>query len=130
MLGSDNEQWSHNQQADCASEESKGCIRRVERKVRVEAEVIIKPRVVVVDPDLGNECCEKAEMISCKKDEYTFVVSQDLCLNIPLRFDAEVEVRNQGIQYNPKERETQPVETVEHEKKRRKPDIDPGWMID
>jgi hypothetical protein len=108
-------------------EENNGCIRNIEKKVRIEAEVIIKPRVVVVDSELEADCCDRVQLKSCKKDEYTFVVSQGLNLTIPLRFDAEVEVKNKGVQCNKREDEQ---DDRESKRKSRMRDIDPGWMID
>lgn len=109
--------------------EENGHIRHVEKRVRVEAEVVIKPRVVVIDSEVDAGPCENVRLKSSKKDEYTFVVSQDLCLNIPLRFDAEVEVKNQGIQGNSLIEEDE-LEEVENKSRNRKREIDPGWMID
>ncbi|WP_409252888.1 hypothetical protein V1502_02855 [Bacillus sp. SCS-153A] len=109
-----------------ANKEGNGAIKNVEKRVRVEAEVVIKPRVIVIDSELDAGPCENIKLKAAKKDEYTFIVSQDLCLNIPLRFDAEVEVKRQGIQGNLSGMEDE----EETKQERRKPEIDPGWMID
>lgn len=82
------------------------CTKILEKKVIVTAQVTVKPRVILLEPD--TDCCEPTKVTklnkrhSCKKrcvdkNKYKFVVEQELCLRIPLQFNAEIDVEKQGI---------------------------------
>ncbi|WP_100332179.1 hypothetical protein [Bacillus xiapuensis] len=84
------------------------CTQFVDKKIVVEAFVTVQPRVYMSDPEI--ECCkpqERQELPHTKKHHHKkkaaeksqckFVVEQELCLRIPLHFDAEVEIDQQGI---------------------------------
>jgi hypothetical protein len=95
-------------------EENGGCTRTIEKKVSVAAQVQIKPSVHVTESDVEIECCGPAVVKRLRKrkkhgkkksprekqpkaDKCKFIVQQDLCVHVPIQFDAEAEARPLGI---------------------------------
>lgn len=78
-----------------------GCTKVIEKKVRVEALVSVTPRVYIEEPSI--DCCDStstdSRYIECRfpPSHCTFTVKQDLCLHIPMTFDAEVHIKKTGI---------------------------------
>jgi hypothetical protein len=87
---------------DDKNDEEEGCTRFIERKVTIDALVSISPHVSLEEPDV--DCCnpvriEPARHRHPKMDENcNFVVRQELCLRIPLIFEAEVKAKPLGIE--------------------------------
>lgn len=87
--------------------EESGCCKLIKKDVSLVAMVKVKPIICVRDIEV--KCVGHVHLEECKKHnikkECEFCIKQDMTLRIPVRFDAETEVKDQGIVCHPEEHE-------------------------
>jgi len=82
-----------------------GCHKIIKKEVSLVAQVKVKPIICI--PEIEVKCIGPVHLVECKKHEIKkeceFCIKQDLTLRIPVRFDADTEVKEQGIVCHPED---------------------------
>jgi hypothetical protein len=95
----DNNRCKKDEDKNRCKKEEDGCSKIINKEVSLVAMVKVKPIICVRDIDV--KCVGHAHIFECKKHsikkECEFCIKQDLTIRIPVHFDAETEVENQGI---------------------------------
>jgi hypothetical protein len=93
--------------SDKNSNNGDGCTRMIKKMVSVAALVKVKPSVSVEESDVVIECCgpltvsKHKKKKRSKKDVCDFIVKQNICVRIPVHFEADAEVNPLGIICDP-----------------------------
>jgi hypothetical protein len=79
----------------------------IKKDVSIVAKIKVKPIICIDEKDIEVKCIGHLRLSNCKKyhieDKCEFCIKQDLTLRIPVRFDAETEVKDKGIVCHPEE---------------------------